>query len=258
MGWKGLPAVLALAAAVAAAIPAAAQGAGPRDIREVFLAVPVPESGWVDEVFLLDRRLATRAGRVAALESALAAGAPNVLDARNGYLRLRLPSDYQDDVPPADSVELVMTYFTQPGGRRLVVMQVGQMDERNGETRSDDYFWTLEGGRFTPRPTFEVLPEFTYRDFWGDAPVPEDFGEHFFYDWDALHVEWPRQGTTARLRLFTPAFASDLDPDWVARITELFESRRFGGMALHWDRARGVFTRGERTPYTRRTSAGRP
>jgi hypothetical protein len=242
--------LMAMVLAMGAAAPAAAQAprteaevrAGPRDIREIFLAVPLPESGWVDESFPLQKTLATYARRRAVLDAALARGGPNVLDPRNGYLKLRIRTEYSE----SDSLDLVMTYFVQDGGRRLVVMQTAGDDPRNGQPMSTDYFWQLDGGRFTPAS--EVLPDITYEDFWGDHPVP-DLGESFFYDWHALHVEWPRQGTTARVRIFTPGFLAEGEDEYDPGLVELFERRRFSEMELLWDRRRGVFSKGAKTPY---------
>jgi len=250
MRWKRL--LMATALAAGAAGPAVAQPArteaqvraDPRDIREVFLAVPLPVVDWADDYFPLDSALATYARRRAVLDQALARGEPNVLDARNGYLRLRLAAD-----PLAcDSLELVMTYFNREDGRRLVVMQT--LSYPGGGQRSDDHFWTLApGGRFTPVHWTEVVPEITFRDFWGDRPLPENRSPTFFREMEATHVEWPRQGTTARLQLFTPWLVPGEDEEGYDALVELFESRRFGEMELVWDRRRGVFTKGRKTPY---------
>lgn len=247
--------LLVIVVLAAAAGPAMGQAqragaqAGPRDIREVFLAVPFPETDFIDDAVPLENVLREPGRRRAVLEAALARGAPNVLDLPNGYLRLRLPSDG----PYGDSLDLVMTYFNQDGGRRLVVMQAGHVDPRSGESAGGiDHFWSLAGSTFTPVHWTEVMPEVTYQDFWGDHPLPEGHGDGFFLDWEALHVQWPRQGTTARLHLSTPGFLRDEESEAFAEdLAELFESRRFGEMELLWDRRRGVFTKGRKTPYAR-------
>jgi hypothetical protein len=201
---------------------------------------------YVDDALPLEETLATYARRQAVLNAALAGGEPNVLDTRNGYLRLRLAQENAE----ADTLDLVVTFFNQEGGRRLVVMQAVHADPRDGQPASTDYFWRLEGGRFTPVDRLDVLPAVTYRDFWGDHPLPDGIGEGFFHDLDATHVEWPRQGTTARYHVFTPGFLVEHGEGVMgeARL-ELFESRRFGAMELLWDRRRGVFTKGAKTPY---------
>ena len=256
MRWKRLLMATALAGAAGSAAAQAPRTeaqvrAGPRDIREIFLAVPFPEADYVDDAIPLESTLATYARSEAVLQAALARGEPNVLDLRNGYLRLRLPSEIE-----GDSLDLVMTYFNQDGRRRLVVMQAGDMDPRNGEPTGIDYFWRLAGGRFTPVHWTDVLPRFGYRDFWGDHPFPGDAGEESVWDWHPTYIEWPRQGTTARLRVFTPGFLlDDEDTELEQSLLQVFESRRFTAMDLVWDRRRGVFTRGALTPYTPR--AGR-
>jgi hypothetical protein len=258
MRWKRLLMVTALAAGAAG--PAAAQAArteaqmraGPRDIREAFLAVPFPEVDFIDNQIPLDSTLATYARRRAVLNAALARGGPNVLDLRNGYLKLRLPSE----IPGDDSLELVMTYFNRDDGRRLVVMQAARLDPDSGEPRwSIDHFWWLAGGSFTPVYWDDVLPALDYWEFWGDRPLPERYDRFFQFfptEVNPVHTEWPRQGTIARLRMFTPHLRADGDDEYVAfmgPLAEFIETRRFGAIELRWDRRRGVFAKGAKTPY---------
>ena len=222
---------------------AAPAGAAPRDVREVFLALPVPPAA--PSRPLLSRvapLLATRELREAAWERALAEEPSRAfLDTRNGYLTLCVLR-----VPGADCVtNLVMTYFVRANGERLVVVQV----DDPMRMRTEDHFWTLAGGRFTPADPARFLPDLTYADFWGDQPLPRGMTPRFFREMGALTVAWPREGTTAwaYVQPLTEGMAED--DARVERLIELYERRRVSTLALVWDRRRGVFTKGRAMPY---------
>ncbi|HEU4454766.1 MAG TPA: hypothetical protein VFR81_16980 [Longimicrobium sp.] len=220
---------------------AASAGAAPRDVREVFLALPVPPAA--PSRPLLSRvapLLATRELRGRALERALAADIGTV-DARNGFLELCVGDDRTAECHGT----ALLTYFVRAGGERLVVLQVSNPDGM----RTEDYFWTLAGGRFTPADPARFLPDLTYADFWGDQPLPRGMTPRFFREMGALTVAWPREGTTAwaYVQPLTEGMAED--DARVERLIELYERRRVSTLALVWDRRRGVFTKGRAMPY---------
>jgi hypothetical protein len=217
-------------------------GTAPRDIREVFLALPVPAAAPGRP--LLSRAaplLATRALRQAALARALAEKPSRAfLDTRNGYLTLCVMR-----APGADCVtNLVMTYFVRANGERLVVVQV---DDPMG-MRAEDHFWTLAGGRFTPVDGARFLPDLTYADFWGDQPLPRGMSPRFLRELRALTIEWPREGTTAWAYV-QPLDDDKMDKARADRLIQLYERRRVSTLALVWDRRRGVFTKGRAVAY---------
>ncbi|HEX8693081.1 MAG TPA: hypothetical protein VF746_11715 [Longimicrobium sp.] len=216
--------------------------AGPRDVREVFLALPLPAPRpGADPLAGVRARLGTFEQRNAEVERALRGPSEAVVDTRNGYLRLFFPSD----VDEAYGVDLVLTYFVQGNGDRLVVLHAEDFDESAGSTRGD-WFWTLSGGRFTPRQARDVLPAVTYADFWGDHPLPRGIGPRFFLDLGAYSIEWPREGTTATFHVFTSALPEDREEE----LRELFTARKFTEMELVWDRRSGRFTKGAKVPYS--------
>jgi hypothetical protein len=228
---------------VGASAQAATTGAAPRDVREVFLALPVPAAAAGRP--LLSRvapLLTTRQLRAAAWERGLAAGPGRAfLDTRNGYLELCVLR------PPAttDCVSsIVLTYFVRADGQRLVVMQV---DDPSG-MRTEDHFWTLAGSRFTPADGARLLPDLTYADFWGDQPLPRGMSPGFLRELGALTISWPREGTTAWAYV-QPLDEGGTDQARAERLIELYERRRVSTLALVWDRRRGVFTKGRAMPY---------
>jgi hypothetical protein len=211
-------------------------------VREVFLALPVPAAAPARP--LLSRvagLLATREMRAAALERATTAGSGRAfVDARNGYLQLCVTRPGATDCVS----NLVLTYFVRRNGERLVVMQV---DDPSG-FRTEDHFWTLAGGRFTPVDGARFLPTLTYADFWGDHPLPRGMSPGFLRELGALTVAWPREGTTAWAYV-QPLDEGVTDKARAERLIELYEQRRVSTLALVWDRARGVFTRGQVMPF---------
>ena len=238
----GIAIVLLLCGGAPTGADAQAAGAGPRDVREVFLALPFPAAA--PSRPLLSRvagLLATRELREAAWERAVAAGSGRAfLDARNAYLELCVLPD-----PAAEcAAHLVMTYFVRADGERLVVAQV---DDR-GSIRTENHFWRLAGGRFTPVDGALLVPEVTYADFWDDQPLPRGVAPDFLRQLGAVRIDWPRSGTTAEARLETLDDGVK-DPALAERLIDLDQRRRFESVALVWDRGRGVFTRGRRKPY---------
>lgn len=211
-----------------------AQAAAPRDVREIFLALPFPrqaEGGRVLQAF--GGRLSTRAGREEALRG------PVEVDTRNGYLALSLPGINGAEMP----VEAVLTYFNRADGKRLVVLQLRDWSTSAGEwPLTEDHAWLLSGAAFTHADMDKLLPNLEYGDFWDDER-PADLERDFFMKMYAFHIEWPREGTTAWLHLYPPATeAGDpLDPE----LTEVFNSRARTAVQLLWDRERGRFTKGE-------------
>ncbi len=219
-----------------------APGAAPRDIREVFLALPVPAAAPGRP--LLSRvapLLATRELRAAMLARGLAAGPGKAfVDARNGYLELCVAGP-----DAADCVSrMLLTYFVRSNGERLVVMQV----EAPSAMRTEDHFWTLAGSRFTPVDGARLLPNLTYADFWGDHPLPRGESPSFLRETRALTISWPREGTTAWAYV-QPLDEGMTDQARAERLIELYEQRRVSTLALVWDRRRGVFTKGEAMRY---------
>lgn len=237
---RSAPLVLLLSCGIGAAHaaaqgPSTVPGAAAGDIREVFLALPVPPAGPSRPVLALVRaRVATRALRESALQQALASRYEfSQIHPRDGYLDLCVPAPREADCLG----RIVLTYFNQANGDRLVVMQV----ESAELYRTEDYFWRLAGGTFTPLQGPPLLPDLTWTDFWGSRPRPSGLSPRFFRDSGALRIRWPRQGTTALAVLYPLRDASDRRSEELDR---LYEQRRFTAVELVWDRRRGVFTKG--------------
>jgi len=243
MRRKALAMVLLLCSIGPAGARAQAAPAAPRDVREVFLALPVPAvSPGRPLLSRVAPLLATRALRQAAWERGLSAGPGRAfVDTRNGYLELCVlrPSTTTDCVS-----SVVLTYFVRGNGERLVVMQVGAPSAM----RTEDHFWTLAGSRFTPVDGARLLPALTYADFWGDHPLPRGMSPGFLRELGALTISWPRQGTTAWAYV-QPLDEGVTDQARAERLIELYEQRRVSTLALVWDRRRGVFTKGRAMPY---------
>jgi hypothetical protein len=242
MTRTALAMVLLLCGIGPAGARAQAAPAAPRDVREVFLALPVPAAAPGRP--LLSRvapLLATRQLRQAAWDRAVADGpGRSFLDTRNGYLTLCVMR-----APGADCVtNLVMTYFVKANGERLVVVQV----DDPMKMRAEDHFWTLAGGRFTPVDGARFLPALAYANFWGDHPLPRGMSPGFLRELGALTIEWPREGTTAWAYV-QPLDEGMEDGPRAERLRELYEQRRVSTLALVWDRRRGVFTKGRAMPY---------
>lgn len=220
--------------------PPAAPGANPRDISEVFLALPVPAGSARGPVLAsFGDRLATRALREQVLERARGPEGFSTLDPRNGYLDMCVQApDYR-----ACRGRLTLTYFNQRNGDRLVVMQA--MDEHT--LRTEDYFWRLSGGRFTPVDGRTLLPDLVWADFWGDQRLPGGLSPRFFRELGAMRLSWPQEGTDVHAVL-DPLYSPEPDPR-IDQFNELFNRRRFSSVQLLWDRQRGVFTRGRGVPY---------
>jgi hypothetical protein len=245
--WLAVLPMLAVTAADAAGQALRSRAeimAGPRDVREVFLALPLPAArAGADPLAYLRGRLGTFERRRAELERLLRdEPEENVVDSRNGYLKLYFP---REDRP---GVDLTLTYFNQGNGDRLVVLQVQDLAAPLASMRRD-YFWALSGGRFTPREAREVLPPVTYADFWGNHPLPRGVGPRFFLDLGAYHIEWPREGTTARFHVFTPTLPEELPEERAEELYALFTRRRFTAVDLVWDRRTGRFGKGAKTRY---------
>lgn len=233
------PLILSMLVAAAGAQDAAAQAAAPRDVREVFLALPFPgprEGGRVLQAF--NGRLSTRAGREEALRG------PVDVDTRNGYLALSLPGVNGAPMP----VEAVLTYFNRADGRRLVVLQLRDWSTDGEEwPLSEDHAWLLSGATFTRTEIDDVLPHLEYGDFWDDAR-PADLEKNFFIKMDAVYIEWPREGTTAWLHLHEPPLEMSQAGD--RQLSEIFRRRARTAVQLVWDRQRGRFDKGEFIEYS--------
>jgi hypothetical protein len=218
---------------------AAAQSAAPRDVREVFLALPFPaarEGGRVLQAF--NGRLATRAAREEALRG------PVEVDTRNGYLALTLPGVNGAPMP----VEAVLTYFNRADGRRLVVLQLRDWSTDIEEIPlTEDHAWLLSGATFTRTDIDDLLPNLEYNDFWDDVR-PAALEKDFFMKMDAVFIEWPREGTTATLHIFQPSMEQGrpLDP----KLAKIFSERARTAVELVWDRQQGRFQRGEFVEYS--------
>lgn len=220
--------------------PAAAPGANPRDIRETFLALPVPAAAPGRPILSrIAAPLATRALRERALERALAHRSSfATLDTRNGYLAMCVPAANEVDCLGT----LTVTYFNRADGSRLVVMQVS---DPHG-MRAEDYFWRLAGGRFTPVEGRTLLPDLTWADYWGDQPLPRGLGPRFIREMGAVRITWPREGTVA-VAVVEPL--GDIPGPRAEELAEVYETRRFVSIDLAWDRQRGVFVKARRYPY---------
>lgn len=218
-----LATALVLGAAEGAAAQAWANHA-PRNVRDLFLALPVDD---VDDAPQLRAsigdRLSTAARRAEALGRA-------EIDPVNYWLRISLPAPEGAAAP----VEVVMASYARPTGRYLVVLQVN--DRAAAGPRTVHYAWELEGGTFRRTDIRRYLPALSYADFW-DGPRPDGVAEDFFLDAGAFRLDLPRYGDTATLHL-VPATAS-------GEAARLFERRARSGVALLWNRRRGTFTRGE-------------
>lgn len=213
---------------------AGAQADAPRDVREIFLALPFPErpqGGRVLQAF--DGRLATRAAREEALRG------PVNVDTRNGYLSVSLPGVNGRTMP----VEAVLTYFNRADGRRLVVLQLQDWSTGAEEwPLTEDHAWLLSGATFTRTDIDELLPNLEYGDFWDDVR-PASLEKDFFMKMDAVAIQWPREGTTAVLHIFPPAMEQGrpLDP----KLAKIFSERARTAVELVWDRQQGRFQKGE-------------
>jgi hypothetical protein len=226
MHWKRL--MLATALVLGAAEGAAAQAwanTAPRDVRDIFLALPVDD---VDDRPQLREslgdRLSTRARRVEALRQ----GAE--IDPVNYWLRLSLPAP-EDGAAP---VEVIMSSYLRPTGRYLVVLQVN--DQPVAGVRSVNYAWELAGSTFRRTDIREYLPDLEYADFW-EGPRPAGVEKDFFLDLGAFHLQLPRYGDRGEFHLL-PAPAAP-------GAAELFARRARSGVELLWDRRRGTFVKGE-------------
>jgi hypothetical protein len=226
MHWKRL--MLATALVLGAAEGAAAQAWAnptPREVRDIFLALPVDD---VDDRPQLREslgdRLSTRARRVEAL------GQGAEIDPVNYWLRMSLPA-LQDGAAP---VEVIMASYRRPTGPYLVVLQVN--DRTAGGPRSVNYAWELQGSTFRRTDIREYLPDLNYDDFW-EGPRPAGVEKDFFLDLGAFHLQLPRYGERGEFHL-VPAPASPAT-------AELFARSARPGVELLWDRRRGVFVRGE-------------
>lgn len=207
------------------------------DIREVYLALPVPDRAARGPVLAeFGDRLATRAQREHELEMALSVGSSR-LDPRNGYLGLCLHAPERT----ACAGEVILTYFTQRNGDRLVVMQARDSEANHAE----DYFWRLSGGRYTAVDARTVLPDLTWADFWGNQRLPAGLSPRFFREIGGLRLSWPQEGTDVYAALSYPYGLSDPRAE---RLLELYPSRRFESIQLLWDRQRGLFTKGRGVP----------
>jgi hypothetical protein len=226
MHWKRL--MLAMALVAGAAEGAAAQAwanATPRDVRDIFLALPVDDVD--DRPHIresLGDRLSTRAGRVEALRQ----GAE--IDPVNYWLRVPLPALEGGAAP----VEVIMASLRRPTGRYLVVMQVN--DRTAAGPRSVNYAWEMEGSTFRRTDIREYLPELEYADFW-QGPRPAGVAKDFFLDLGAFHLQLPRYGERAEFHLTAAPAAPG--------VAELFGRQTRAGVELLWDRRRGTFVKGE-------------
>ncbi len=226
MHWKRL--MLATALVLGAAEGAAAQAwanTAPRDVRDIFLALPVDDVDDSPQLReSLGERLSTRARRVEALRE----GAE--IDPVNYWMRLSLPGLEGDAAP----VEVIMSSYRRPTGRYLVVLQVN--DQPAAGARSVNYAWELEGSTFRRADIREYLPDLEYADFW-EGPRPAGVEKDFFLDLGAFHLQLPRYGERGEFHLLPAPAAPEL--------AGLFAQRTRAGVELLWDRRRGVFTKGE-------------
>ncbi|HEX2076363.1 MAG TPA: hypothetical protein VHG08_01605 [Longimicrobium sp.] len=226
MHWKRL--MLAAALVAGAAEGAAAQAwanTAPRDVRDIFLALPVDD---VDDRPQLREsvgdRLSTRAGRVEALRE----GAE--IDPVNYWIRTSLPALDGDASP----VEVILSSYRRPTGRYLVVLQVN--DRTAAGPRSVNYAWEMEGSTFRRADIREYLPDLEYADFW-EGPRPRGVEKDFFLELGAFHLQLPRYGERAAFHLVPAPAAPEL--------AALFQRPARSGVELLWDRRRGVFVRGD-------------
>lgn len=237
MRWTTLPVLVAMViGSTAAAEAQPARPAAPRDVRDIFIALPLPQAGPNRPVLArVGTRLSTPARRRAALDSAVASE-NGVLDRRNGYLEMNLarPSGTND-------MGLVLTYFTQANGSRLVVLKVESYDDGAVE----NYAWTLAGSTFTPRDLWSLMPPLTYADFWERPTPPRELVGRTLLQTGALRFSWPQQGTVATVYIENPFYGEGDDPR-----AHFFDQRSFQAMELAWDRQRGRFTKGQKFAYS--------
>lgn len=217
-----------------------APGSRAGDIREVFLSLPVPAAAQRGPVLArFGDRIATRAQRERELERALGERISfSRLDPRNGYLEVCL---HRADRAACEGF-VTLTYFTRRNGDRLVAMQA--RDEHT--MRTENYFWRLSSGRFSPVDPGTVLPDLTWTDYWGDLPRPAHLNPRFFREIGGVHLELPQEGTEV-LAVLAPL--GDLPGPRGQEMARLWDQRRFTSVRLLWDRQRGVFTKGRGVPY---------
>jgi hypothetical protein len=230
------------------------QAATSGDIRDVFLSVPYPanvERGEAaGEYTFQDADAFARHFKSAEARRDLLAHTEfgkrkNVLDTQGGYILAGFDEEGGGTSEGDPQYFVLVTYFNVADGSRLVVLEFGDRNTPDDYPMTNDYFYTLEGGRYTQQPAGRFLPPMEFfADCWGTQTLPRQQLRQFMKGRNGITVEWPRKGTTAREVCYTPYIDTD-----ELNATPVYEKRQFDWVALAWDKQRGVFVKGEKTRH---------
>jgi len=222
---------------------AAASQNQPKDISEIFLTLPAPDT--VDDLFA--DLIRDTASRKSLLDHTDFSKGNSILDIPNGYLKIAILK--RGSASAADwRGALVVTSFSKRDHDRLVVLQFSNFTD-HPDPVVDDHYYSLSGATYRPEKASSILPEITVLgDFWGEQPQPDktvkDFvassGDAAFYT-----IEWPRNGTVARAVSRIPY--SDTDSKEMDRIQRKLGKRQYQSIELVWDKDKGVFVKGAKT-----------
>lgn len=220
--------------------------ASPADIREMFLTIPYPtniERGATAEKYGLQneevfaRHFKTESARRVLLAHTDFTKGTSVLDVPGGYIKVGIDEQGSSG---EDNVFLLITYFNKADGARLVVLQLGDYNSPDERPITNNFFYMLDGGRYTQQPSAHFLPPLEFfADCWGNQPLPRPQLRKALSGGDAIDIEWPRKGTVAQAVCYTPYI--DIDE---LHAEAAYERRQFDGVALSWDKQHGVFIKG--------------
>jgi len=208
--------------------------ADPKDIKEIFAAIPWPK-GETDSLADNISKKVRDAGHRRVLVDSIRNDKDNVLDTANGYLRLDL----------GDGDFVVCTYFQKANGDRLVVLQIGDANVPNDLPLTEDYLFTLSRSSFVTEAPMSILPPIRFEDFWGNQPLPKASVKRLIAPTPCYQIEWPRKGTIARAIYIEPYFDTEGKEELEAE--KVAKRRQYDEIQLVWDKQKGQFGKGQPT-----------
>jgi hypothetical protein len=216
--------------------------ASPRDIRDIFLSVPLP----ANDLEIFQGVFADAAHRKELLQKTDFTSGKSVLDIAGGYLRIE--ASVKNDAGSDSQISIVLTYFTKGNSDRLVVLQLGDLSDYPDPVLIDT-FYLLAAGQYTEEPASNYLPPITFfGDFWGNQPLPDEHVREYVKlqkDASFYMIEWPRKGTVAKATGCIPY--SDTDSKEMEMIQGSLAKRQYKDLELIWDKNKGAFSKGAKT-----------